>query len=704
MLLYWPYLVADYIRVVEYVAAVVAVLILISSIDDLFVDAWYWVRRVYRRIVVEPYIRPLAATALYEKDEQPIAIIIPAWHEADVIAAMIENAVSVLDYRRYIIFVGTYPNDPDTIAEVERMRRRYKQLVRVEVRHPGPTNKADCLNAVIQAVFQHEERVGTPFAGVVQHDSEDVLHPLELRFFNYLLPRKDMIQIPVVSLERHWSDMVAGIYMDEFAEWHAKDLIVRESVAGAVPSAGVGTCFSHKALQVLRGDGTGEVFNTESLTEDYDVSNRLAQQHMHCIIARFPVEFRVRRRTLYGFGPEKELPLTMPLCVREFFPDTFRTSYRQKARWVIGIALQGWRQIGWEGSWQSKYFLFRDRKGIVTSIVSVMAYVLAAHFLLIYFAEQLGLLPARFPSIFATEGWLIAVLAANAIAFVLRIVQRFYFVAAVYGWEQGLMSIPRLVMGNFVNFAATIRAWRIFLGHLLLGRRITWDKTMHDFPEASAFDQRHQRLGELLLTWQAVTPEDLNEALEDQDKRQQPLGRILLQRGRIDEETLAEAIAFQSSLPRTHVTEHMVRTYQNLLPLDLMVRWRVLPIGHDEVGDLVVAVTSPLGARAREEVRAAVGKVPEQRIARESEINNGLRLLRGLAPVVSGSKSAPLLGDVLLDRGLVRREAFEAAMDQYRPEEDGRIGDYLVRSGIVSPEALAEALREQQSEQTLVPA
>lgn len=103
-------------------AAVVAVLILISSLDDLFVDFWYWTRRVWWRIT-EPYIRPLTANALAEKDEQPIAIIIRPGHEADVIAAMIENAVSVLDYRRYIRFVGTYPNDPETIAEVERMRR-----------------------------------------------------------------------------------------------------------------------------------------------------------------------------------------------------------------------------------------------------------------------------------------------------------------------------------------------------------------------------------------------------------------------------------------------------------------------------------------------------------------------------------------------------------------------------------------------------
>ena len=89
-----------------------------------------------------------------QHEEQPIAIMVPAWHEYDVIAAMIEDMVRVLDYRNYIVFVGTYQNDPQTIAEVERMRRRYKQLRRVEVPHDGPTCKADCLNWVIQAIFR----------------------------------------------------------------------------------------------------------------------------------------------------------------------------------------------------------------------------------------------------------------------------------------------------------------------------------------------------------------------------------------------------------------------------------------------------------------------------------------------------------------------------------------------------------------------
>jgi adsorption protein B len=59
--------------------------------------------------------------------------MVPAWLEYDVIAPMLENMVGTLDYKNYYIFVGTYPNDERTKNEVERMRRRYKQLVRAEV-------------------------------------------------------------------------------------------------------------------------------------------------------------------------------------------------------------------------------------------------------------------------------------------------------------------------------------------------------------------------------------------------------------------------------------------------------------------------------------------------------------------------------------------------------------------------------------------
>ncbi|ANI61121.1 glycosyl transferase family protein [Pseudomonas sp. B21-017] len=693
--LYWPYWLAHYYSFLETSTIVVAVLILISSLDDLFIDLWYWSRRLFRKFTVGRKYRPLTAEQLMARDEQPLAIMVPAWLEYDVIAPMIENMVSTLDYQNYVVFVGTYINDQRTIDEVERMRRRYKQLHRVEVPHAGPTCKADCLNWVIQAIFLHEKTHGMTFAGVVLHDSEDVLHPLELRLFNYLLPRKDMIQLPVVSLERNWYEWVAGTYMDEFAEWHGKDLVVRESMTDTVPSAGVGTCFSHRALRVLAGETQNQPFNTDSLTEDYDVGARLAKVGMNAIFVRFPVQFRVLRKS--WFRKPYESTLKMPLCVREFFPDTFRTAFRQKARWTLGIGLQGWEQMGWSGSLANRYLLFRDRKGVVTAFVSIIAYVILVQLLGLIVLRQSGLWDVSFPTPFETNGFIQYLLLANGIALAWRIAHRCYFTTVLYGWQHGLLSIPRMVVGNFVNFMAASRAWRMFLVGKALNRKLVWDKTMHDFPSTDLVAAAPRKLGSVLLSWQAINETDLQNALVEQKTRHMPLGRILLSNGWLDDETLAEAIAFQNDLPRVFDVAAKARDSNQTLDDEFALRWRVVPLGLNADGRAQVAVASPLPAEGLQQVSDELGSEPVQLIARESEIVAQLRQLNVREGQSVPDARAPLLGDLLIEMGLLDRDVFSRAMLQYRPQHHGRIGDYLVDSGVLPRATIEKAVARQHS-------
>jgi adsorption protein B len=703
---YGALLLAQYYQGLEYVAATVAAIILLSSLDDLFIDAWYWTREAYRALTVRRQHAPLRIEQLYERAEQPIAIMVPAWQEYDVIAAMVEDLVRVLDYRSYTVFVGTYQNDAATIAEVERMRHRYKHLHRVEVPHDGPTCKADCLNWLVQAILHYEFEAGIEFAGVVMHDSEDVLHPVELKFFNYLLPRKDMIQLPVASLEREWFELVAGTYMDEFAEWHAKDLVVRESLAGAVPSAGVGTCFSRRAILALIEETQSQPFNTESLTEDYDVGARILKLGMQSIFPRLPVQFSTRRRSCFGLGPEREITVTMPLCVREFFPDTFRTAYRQRARWTLGIGLQGWKQTGWNGSLANRYLLMRDRKGVVTAFVGMLAYVLAVQFLLLAVASFFDLTGNFFPSPFIDSGWMQALLVANFVALSLRVIQRVIFTTRLYGWEHGVLAVPRMVISNVINFMAVARAWRLFIVHLVTGKRLAWDKTMHDFPSADGLRKTRQDLGDLLVSWQAIDAARLDIARRTDHAREAPLGRVLVARGWLDEETLAEAIAFQADLPRGRLDPALVREAPGGIAPDVLVRMRALPQGIDADGHAVFAAASLLDDDALARLREATGRAVKVRIVRESEVAEGLRIVRGADATPSGAtdvprqaRGVPLLGDLLIELGLVTRSAFEAALQAYRPEQHGRIGDYMVARHVITRDALTRAVAEQRRRQ-----
>ncbi|GAB2895580.1 glycosyl transferase family protein [Paraburkholderia jirisanensis] len=706
---YGSVLLAQYYQLLEHAAAVIAALILLSSLDDLFIDLWYWVREAVRYLTVRRHHQPLTVAQLQQRDEQLLAIMVPAWHEQDVIASMLEDLVRVLDYRAYRVFVGTYQNDPGTIAEVERMRHRYKHLHRVEVPHDGPTCKADCLNWIVQALLRYEFEAGAEFAGVVMHDSEDVLHPLELKFFNYLLPRKDMIQLPVASLEREWYELVAGTYMDEFAEWHTKDLVVRESLVGTVPSAGTGTCFSRRALLALVEDTGAQPFNTESLTEDYDVGERIGRMGMQAIFARFPVQFTMRRTAWFGLGRERDVTITMPLCVREYFPDTLRTAYRQRARWTLGIGLQGWTLTGWSGSLANRYLLLRDRKGVVTSFVGMIGYLLVIQFVLFALGSLLDLTPDLFPSPFIDSTLMHVLLSANFVALALRVVQRVIFTTKLYGWEHGVLSIPRLVVTNFINFLAVTRAWRLFLVHVVTGKRLAWDKTAHDFPSASGLRNTRQTLGELLVSWQAIDADKLERALQGEHAREAPLGRVLMANGWLDEETLAEAVAFQTDLPRGRLMPEQLDDPANQVPLDVLVRLRTLPQGIDASGHAVFLAANLLPDEGLDTLRELSGRAVALRIVRESEITAGLRIMRHVdEPLVAdatnvrtpgergAARGVPLLGDMLIEMGLVAREPFEAALQQYRPERDGRIGEFMVARNVISRDALQRAVAAQR--------
>jgi adsorption protein B len=475
-------------------------------------------------------------------------------------------------------------------------------------------------------------------------------------------------------------------------------MVVRESVSGMVPSAGVGTCFSRKALSALVGSTRNKPFNIDSLTEDYDVGMRLAQLKMKSIFGVFPVTFHINR-TAWGSSKKRELLMQMPLCVREYFPDNFRAAYRQKARWVLGIGLQSWEQIKWRGqTLAARYLLLHDRKGVVTSFVSILAYILVAHFIVFHLGLATGWWHAYYPSLFQEGSIWRTMIYVNAFFLAIRAAHRVYFTSVLYGWEHGVMALPRMVVGNFVNCMAVARAWKMFLGYLFKGNRLAWDKTAHEFPSSTQLARRRQRLGELLTQWNAVEEGAIQRALEKQADYDVPLGRVLVSNGWLDEETLAEAIAYQADLPRAHLSADLVHKHAADMPLELAIRHRAIHMGRNKNNRPILAVTSPLSAQSLADIQQVIGEEPVQRVAREGEVAMALRMLRD----ETGDKSAsvptgPLLGDMLIERGLLRREEFDGAMQQYKPQQHGRIGDYLVDRGVIAREMLEQVLQDQRS-------
>jgi adsorption protein B len=176
-----------------------------------------------------------------------------------------------------------------------------------------------------------------------------------------------------------------------------------------------------------------------------------------------------------------------------------------------------------------------------------------------------------------------------------------------------------------------------------------------------------------------------------------PLGRILLSNGWLDDETLAEAIAFQNDLPRVFDVAHKAQASTLTLDDEFALRWRVVPVGLNADGRAQLAVASPLPAEGLQQVSEILGSEPVQLIARESEIVALLRLLNVREGQAVPDARAPLLGDLLIEMGLLDRDVFNRTMLQYRPQRHGRIGDYLVDSGVLPRATIEKAVARQHS-------
>lgn len=435
-----------------------AIAFLIGGIDDLAVDLLWLGRAGWRRITGRT-----AAPSLPAADRPGwLAVFVPAWDEDAVIGRMLAAALARFDHPDYRIYVGCYPNDPETIGAVEAVAARDKRVRPVIHRREGPTTKADCLNGIWQALLTDEAARGQRAKAIILHDAEDVVHPQELRLFDRLIEANAMVQIPVLPLAVPGSRWVSGHYLDEFAEAHGKQLVVREQLGAAVPAAGVGCAFERGMLDRIalgRHDGP---FDADSLTEDYELGLRISALGGRGTFARL----RSSDGTL--------------IATRAYFPATLDAAVRQKARWVTGIALLGWERLGWTDSLAESWMRMRDRRALLAALTIAVGYVAA----FLATGTLLAGTAAGKPHGEIGPG-LALLINVNAALLVWRMLMRGLFVGNAHGWREGLTSIPRAAVANLI---AILSAWRALSRYLAIKRGSAaprWDKTAHAFPDIS---------------------------------------------------------------------------------------------------------------------------------------------------------------------------------------------------------------------------
>jgi adsorption protein B len=693
--MWWLDAFSSYLYVLGVVVIVIAVLILVSSLDDFFIDIVYWARRLWRALFVYSNCEHTRYHELYRPAERPLAIMVPAWQETGVIGHMAELVATTLDYENYHIFVGTYPNDADTQRDVDEVCVRFPNVHKVVCARPGPTSKADCLNNVLDAILQFEGRAHLTFEGFILHDAEDVVCEHELRLFNYLVHRKDLIQLPVYPFERQWNNFTSLHYLDEFAELHGKDIPVREALAGQVPSAGVGTCFSRRAMLALIEEGNGIAFDGQSLTEDYDIGLRLKERGMEEIFVRFPVlryqRHPVRRDKLGQSREEANV-----VCVREYFPDRLATAVRQKSRWIIGIVYQGYRTHGWKRSLVLNYFLWRDRKGAINNFVSFAAMLIMLQLGLVGVVQLVWSDAPHFVSIFQGQGWFDVVLLANVALMGNRMLQRIVFVSGYYGAKQGLLSVPRLLWGNLINFLANLRAIRqiIRCGD---PRRVAWDKTTHDFPSLGGEGRAKQSLDELLVAHGTLSAEQLQKALQHRIDGLQ-LGSSMIHEGLITAEQLAVPTAEQIGVPCESIDPAgLARELLMAVPRQVALHYAVLPL-RVEAGTLVLGSEAYIDPVSLAAIARQLGRRVRYVIAHKGQVTVGLRRWYAHA---HGERDPHRLLEAAAEHGLIPRERVPQLWQEYISRQV-MLGEILVAQGHLDEVAFrALLLNHARSEQQL---
>ncbi|HPC07196.1 MAG TPA: glycosyltransferase family 2 protein, partial [Anaerolineaceae bacterium] len=366
---------------------------------------------------------------------------------------------------------------------------------------------------------------------------------------------------------------------DEFAENHHKNMVIREFMGRGIPCAGVGGGFSRKALETLAGENPQHVvFRLGSLTEDYEMGMRLnAIGIKKAIFVKWPIYRTVTQKRLFGRGTKK-VTVRELISIRNVFPKDFTAAVRQKARWIAGIALQGWENLGWEGDLLTKYVLFKDRKALVTCQINVLGYVVFLSVMFYYAVIWLAPDAYRFPPL-VEEGTLLWYLIIITTVFLIhRIILRMFCVYKFYGIKQSLTAIPNLVWSSFINFFATNRALHLFYNYLVTGQWIKWDHTAHVPPTEEELQSFRRRIGDMLVEKRIITIKELEGVLEEQKQSGKMLGDILIGKGMVSEDELLQTLGVQLRVSTREIDPYETSLeLLKLFPRELAVKHSIYP-------------------------------------------------------------------------------------------------------------------------------
>ena len=141
-------------------------------------------------------------------------------------------------------------------------------------------------------------------------------------------------------------------------------------------------------------------------------------------------------------------------------------------------------------------------------------------------------------------------------------------------------------------------------------------------------DYKKEKIGQILLSRDIITKEQLEEALDTQRSTGEKLGEILIKKGFISDETLVELISFQrgfESVDLNKIQDKIDPSVANIISKDFEYKRKIFPF---ELTDntLYVAMVDPRDINVIDEIRLLTGYNVKPYISTAKTIDNIIRL------------------------------------------------------------------------------
>src|SRR6185436_3069698 len=183
----------------------------------------------------------------------------------------------------------------------------------------------------------------------------------------------------------------------------------------------------------------------------------------------------------------------------------------------------------------------------------------------------------------------------------------------------------------------------------------------------------HNRLGDMLIEANVITPQDLSDAIQEQRRSGELLGATLVRLGILAETTLMKTLQEQLGLPLIDLNQESADEQAlALIREELARKYAALPMRVEGRSTLVVAMADPLNVAALEDLRFHSGMFIQPVLAMPSSITESIEryyhIDRSMNEVINNIISA----EEEVDVATVRDDHKAEAIDELMREAEGR--------------------------------